>query len=93
MTLEALSQYLLRNRKAGDVRGAELYRKEVALAELQDLIFVNDTRAYLEYSIEGRRGMAYIKEHWAEIIAELESGIGKGTKNGRQSSTDSHRGE
>jgi hypothetical protein len=48
---------------------AELYRWELALAELQDLIFVNDTRAYLEYSIEGRLAKAYIEEHRAEIMA------------------------
>jgi hypothetical protein len=59
------------------VRAAKLYRREVALAELQDLIFVNDTPTYLEYSIEGRRGMAYIKEHWAEIMAELRAAIEK----------------
>ena len=71
MTLEALSRYLLRNRKAVDVRAAELHRRELVAAELQDLIFVNDTRAYLEYSVRARLGLAYIKEHWAEIMAEL----------------------
>jgi hypothetical protein len=53
------------------VRAAELHRTEVALAELQDLIFVNDTRTYLEYSIEVRVAKAYIEEHWAEIMAEV----------------------
>ena len=71
MTLEALSRYLVRNRKAEAVRAAELHRTEVALAELQDLIFVNDTRTYLEYSIEVRVAKAYIEEHWAEIMAEV----------------------
>ena len=71
MTLEALSRYLLRNRKAVDVRAAELHRRELVAADLQDLIFVNDTRAYLEYSVRARLGLAYIKEHWAEIMAEL----------------------
>ena len=75
MTLEALSRYLVRSRKAEAVRAAELHRRELALAELQHLIFVNDTRAYLEYSIEGRLAMAYIKEHWAEIMAELRTAI------------------
>jgi hypothetical protein len=55
----------------------------MALAELQHLIFVNDTRAYLEYSIEGRLGMAYIKEHWAEIMAELQAAIGSEHKRTR----------
>jgi len=32
----------------------------------------------LEYSIEGRLAMAYIKEHWAEIMAELRSAIERG---------------
>ena len=71
MTLEALSRLLLRSRKAEAVRAAELYRREVELAELQRLIFVSDTRAYLETSIRSRLTMAYIKEHWTEIMAEL----------------------
>jgi hypothetical protein len=58
---------------------AKLYRREVALAELQHLIFVNDIRAYLEYSIEGRLAMAYIEEHWAEIMAELQAAIERKT--------------
>jgi hypothetical protein len=49
----------------------KLYQRELALAELQQLIFVSDTRAYLESSIGSRLAMAYIKEHWAEIIAEV----------------------
>jgi hypothetical protein len=79
VTLEALSRYLLRSRKAEAVRAAELYRREVALAELQHLVFVNDTRAYLEYSIQGRLGIAYIKEHWAEIMTELRAAIERGS--------------
>ena len=79
MTLEALSRSLLRRRKAGNARVAELYRREVALTELQHLIFVNDTRAYLEYSTWGRLGIAYIKEHWAEIMAELQAAIERGS--------------
>jgi hypothetical protein len=79
VTLKALSRYLLRNRNAEADRAAELYRREVALAELQHLIFVNDTRAYLEYSIRGRLGIAYIKEHWAEIMAELRAAIERGS--------------
>jgi hypothetical protein len=78
VTLEALSRYLLKTRKAEAVRAAELHRREVALAELQDLIFVNDTRAYLEYSIKGRLAKAYIEEHWAEIMAELHAAIERG---------------
>jgi hypothetical protein len=61
------------------VRAAEVYRREVALAELQHLIFVNGTRAYLEYSIRGRLAMAYIEEHWAEIMAELQAAIERKT--------------
>ena len=57
------------------MRAAELYGRELALAELQHLIFVNDTRTYLEYSIQGRLGIAYITEHWAEIMAELQAAI------------------
>ena len=71
MTLEALSRYLIRSRKAEALRASKLHRREVALAELQDLIFVNDTRTYLEYSIEVRVAKAYIEEHWAEIMAEV----------------------
>ena len=71
MTLKALSRYLLRNRNAEDVRAVKLYRRELALAELQHLIFVNDRRAYLEYSTRSRLAMAYIKKHWAEIMAEV----------------------
>ena len=71
MTLEALSRYLLRNRKAEVVRATELYQREPVTAELQDLIFVNDTRAYLEHSVRGRLGLTYIKEHWAEIMREV----------------------
>jgi hypothetical protein len=63
-------EYLL-SRKAEDVRAVKLYRRELALAELQQLIFVSDMRAYLEYSIPGRLGISYIKEHWAEIMAEV----------------------
>jgi hypothetical protein len=55
------------------VRAAELYRREVALVELQHLIFANDARAYFEYSIRSRLAMAYIEEHWAEIMAELHA--------------------
>jgi hypothetical protein len=79
MTLEALSRSLLRSRKAGNVRVAELYRREVTLAELQHSIFVNDTRAYLENSIRSRLAMVYIKEHWAEIMAELQAAIERGS--------------
>ena len=63
MTLETLSRYLLRNRKAEDVRAAELCRREMALAELQHLIFVNATRAYLENSIRSRlrRTLPYVR--------------------------------
>ena len=71
MTLKALNRYLLGNRNAEDVRAVKLYRREMALAELQHLIFVSDTRAYLESSIRSRLAMAYIKEHWAEIMAEV----------------------
>ena len=71
MTLKALSRYLLRNRNAEDVRAVKLYRRELALAQLQQLIFVSDTRAYLESSTRSRQTMAYIKEHWAEIMAEV----------------------
>ena len=71
MTLEALSQYLLRNRKAEVVRATELYQREPVTAELQDLIFVNDTRAYLEHSVRARLGLIYIKEHWADIMREV----------------------
>jgi hypothetical protein len=59
------------------VRVAELYRREVALAGLQHLIFVNDTRAYLENPIRSRLAMVYIKEHWAEIMAELQVAVEK----------------
>ena len=59
------------------MRAAELYRRELALAELQHLIFVGDTRAYLESSIRSRLAMAYIKEHWAEIMVELQAAIEK----------------
>jgi hypothetical protein len=59
---------------AKEVRAAELYRRELALAELQHLIFVNDTRACLEYSIRSRLAMAYIKKYWAEIMAEVPPG-------------------
>ena len=83
MTLEALSRYLLRNRKAEAVRAAQLYRREVAIAKLQDFIFANDTRAYLEYSVRARLGLAYIKEHWAEIMAELRAAIESGHKRTR----------
>jgi len=78
VTLEALSRYLLRNRKTVDVRAAELYQRELVAAELLDLIFVNDTRAYLEHSSRARLGLTYIKEHWAEIMAELRSAIERG---------------
>jgi hypothetical protein len=61
VTLEALSRYLLRNRKAVDVQAAELYQRELVVTELQNLIFVNDTRAYLEHSSRDRLGLAYIK--------------------------------
>lgn len=71
MTLEALSRYLLRSRNAAEVRAVKLYRRELALAKLQQLIFVHDTRAYLENSIRSRLAIAYIKEHWAEIMAEV----------------------
>ena len=71
MTLEALSRYLLRNRKAADVRAAELYRREVGLAELQDFIFINDMRVYLEHSMRSRLAIAYVKEHWADIMREV----------------------
>ena len=77
MTLGALSRYLFKTRKAEDARARSLYRRQLELAELQHLIFVNDTRAYLENSIRSRLAMAYIKEHWAEIMAELEKGIEK----------------
>ena len=77
MTLEALSRSLLRSRKGGNLQVTELYRRELALAELQHLIFVNDTRAYLENSIRSRLAMAYIKEHWAEIMAEVQAAIEK----------------
>ena len=73
MTLQALSRYLLRSQKAADVRAAELYRREVAIAELQDFIFINDTRTYSEHSNRARLGLAYIKEHWAEIMDELKA--------------------
>jgi len=33
------------------MRAAELYRREVGLAELQDFIFINDMRVYLEHSM------------------------------------------
>jgi hypothetical protein len=52
------------------VRAAELYRREAALVKLQYLIFVNDTRAFLENSIKSRLAMAR-----AEIMAELADGI------------------
>jgi hypothetical protein len=54
-------------------RAAELYRREVAIAELQDFIFINDTRTYSEHSNRARLGLAYIKEHWAEIMDELKA--------------------
>jgi hypothetical protein len=43
----------------------------MALAKLQDLIFLNDRRAYLERSVRARPGLTYIKEHWAEIMREV----------------------
>jgi len=73
MTLGTLSRYLLKERDRQSTSADALCRREMALAELQDLIFVNDTRAYLEYSIRCRLGMAYIKEHWAEIMAEVSA--------------------
>jgi hypothetical protein len=86
VTLEALSRYLLRERDRPSLSAAELHRREVALAELQDLIFVNDTRAYLEHSVRARLGLAFIKEHWAEIMAEaqeaIEKKIGRGSSEG-----------
>ena len=75
MTLEALSRYLVRSRKAEAVRAAELHRREVALAEQQELIFVNDTRTYLEHSVTARLALAYIKDYWTEIMAELRTAI------------------
>jgi hypothetical protein len=77
MTLGTLSRYLLKERNRQSLSTAELRRREVALAELQDFIFVNDTRAYLEHSVRARLGLAYIKEHWGEIMAELQSGLRK----------------
>jgi hypothetical protein len=44
---------------------------EVGLAELQDFIFINDMRVYLEHSMRSRLAIAYVREHWAEIMAEV----------------------
>ena len=71
MTVESLSRYLRRDRDRQSISVTVLCRREVAQAELRNFIFVNDTRAYLESSVRGRLVSAYIKEHWAEIMAEL----------------------
>jgi hypothetical protein len=78
MTLGTLSRYLLKERDRQSLSTAELRRREVAMAELQDFIFVNDMRAYLEHSVTARLALAYIKDHWGEIMAELRSAIERG---------------
>jgi len=55
------------------MRAAELYRREVGLAELQDFIFINDMRVYLEHSMRSGLAIAYVREHWAEIMAEVSA--------------------